>query len=74
MLEILLTILFCWIFFKALGLAFKVAWGATKIIASVLFAVAIPLLVVCLVFAGGLLLLIPVGMIAVAFGLLKAVL
>lgn len=72
MLEILLVILFVWLFIKALGLAFRVAWGTTKIIASVLFAVAVPLLGVCLVFAGGLMLLIPVALIGIAFALLKA--
>lgn len=72
MLEILCVLLFCWLGFKALKLAFRVAWGAARIIASILFAVAIPALVLCLVFAGGLLILIPVAMIAIAFGLLKA--
>lgn len=73
MLELLLVVFFCWLFFKAVGLAFKVAWGSAKIIASLLFAVAVPLLVGCLLFTGGLLLLIPIAMIAIAFGLLKAV-
>lgn len=73
MLDLLIVILFCWLFFKAIGLALKVAWGTAKIIASLLFAVAVPLLILGLVFAGGALLLIPVAMIAVAFGLLKAV-
>lgn len=73
MLSLLLTVLFCWLFFKAIGLAFKVTWGVAKIIASLLFAVAIPLLILCLVFAGGLLLLVPVVLIAIAFGILKAV-
>ncbi len=72
MFDILLVILFCWLFLKALGLAFKVAWGTAKIIASLLFAVALPLLAVCLIFAGGLLILIPIALIAIAFGLLKA--
>lgn len=72
MLEILLTLLFCWLFFKALGLAFRVAWGTARIIASLLFAIALPLLGVCLAFAGGLMLLIPIALIAIAFGLLKA--
>lgn len=72
MLDFLIVILFCWLFFKAVGLAFKAAWGTAKILASLLFAVAVPLLVVGLVFAGGVLLLIPVALIAVAFGLLKA--
>ena len=72
MLEILVTILFCWLFFKAVGLAFRVAWGTAKIIASLLFAVAVPMLVGGLLLAGGFLLLIPLAMVALAFGLLKA--
>ena len=71
MLDILLIVLFCWLLFKAVGLAFKVAWGTTKIIASILFAIAVPLLVVCLLFAGGVVLLVPVALIGAAFGLLK---
>lgn len=72
MLEILMTVLFCWLFFKAIGLAFRVAWGTTKIIASVLFAIAVPLLFVCLAFAGGILILLPLALVGLAFGLLKA--
>lgn len=72
MLELLIIVLFIWLFCKALKLTFKVAWGAAKIAASLLFAIAVPLLVLCLVFAGGILLLIPVGLIALALGLLKA--
>lgn len=71
MLNLLIIALFCWLFFKALGLAFRMAWGAAKIAASVLFAVAVPLLVVCLIFAGGLLLLVPVALMGLAFWLLK---
>ena len=72
MLELFAVVLFCWLFFKALGLAFKVAWGTAKIAASILFTIAVPMLVLGLVFAGGVLLLIPVALIAIAFGLLKA--
>ena len=71
MLEFLMVILFCWLFFKALGLAFRAAWGTAKILASLLLAVAVPLLVICLVFAGGLMVLLPVTLIGAAFGLLK---
>lgn len=71
MLEFLIVVGFCWLLFKAVGLAFKVAWGATKVIASVLFALAVPLLVGCLLFAGGIALLLPLALLAVAFGLLK---
>jgi len=72
MLEILLTIVTLWLFFKALGLAFRITWGAAKIIASLLFAVAIPLLGVILFFAGGLLVLVPLALIGLAFGILKS--
>lgn len=70
--DILLVIAFCWLFFKALGLTFRVAWGTTKVIASVLFGIAVPLLVVCLVFLGGIALLLPLALVGIAFGLLKA--
>jgi len=72
MLELLLTIVTLWLFFKALGLAFRLTWGAAKIISSLLFAVAIPLLGVILFFAGGLLVLIPLALMGAAFGILKS--
>lgn len=72
MLEILFTVLFVWLLMKTIGLAFRVAWGATKIVASILFSLAIPLLVLCLIFAGGLLVLVPLAMLGAAFGLLKS--
>ena len=58
MLEILTIVVFCWLSFKLLGLFFRMAWGAAKLIASILFVIALPLLVLCLIFAGGMLLLI----------------
>ncbi len=73
MLEILTVVCFVWLFFKALGLAFRVAWGTTKVIASLLFAVAVPMLVLCLLFAGGIVLLLPLALVGIAFGLLKAI-
>ncbi len=72
MLEILTIVLFCWLFFKALGLAFRAAWGAAKIIAYLLFALAVPMLVLSLLFAGGIVLLVPLALVGLAFGLLKA--
>ena len=56
MLKIGLTILFCWLFFKVIGLAFKAAWGVAKMIATILLVLACPVLVLCLLFAGGLVL------------------
>lgn len=73
MLEILTIILFCWLLFKTVGLAFRVAWGTAKLIASVLFVLAVPMLVISLLFAGGILLLVPLALVGMAFGLLKAV-
>lgn len=73
MLELVIVIVFCWLFFKAAGLAFRVAWGGVKLAASVLLAIAAPMLVLCLLFAGGIILLVPVALITVAFSLLKAV-
>ena len=72
MLEILFTILAVWLFFKAIGLAFKITWGAAKIVATILLVIAIPAFVLLLVFAGGFILLLPVALIAGAAGLLKA--
>ena len=46
--------------------------GAAKILASVLFVIAIPALIGCVLFAGGLLLLIPVLLVAGAIAILKA--
>ena len=72
MFEILLIILFGWLFFKGLGLVFKVTWCAAKVVAAVLIVLALPSLIGCLLFAGGLVLLLPVALIAAAFGLLRA--
>ena len=72
MMELLAVIVFCWLFFKTMGLVFRMAWGTAKIIASLLFAVAVPLLVLCLIFAGGVFLLLPLALIGIAFGLVRA--
>ena len=72
MLELIFIVVFCWLFFKVLGLAFKAAWSVAKIAASVIFALAVPVLVLCLIFAGTLTLIIPIAMIAIAFGILKS--
>lgn len=72
LIEILCTILFVWLFIKVLGLVFKVAWSLTKVLATILFVMALPALIVCFIFAGGLLLLVPVGLLGLAFALLSA--
>ena len=72
MLDLLIAVLFCWLFFKAVGLSFRIAWGAAKIIAWVLFAIALPMMAGCLILAGGFMLLIPLALVVLAFGLLRA--
>jgi hypothetical protein len=53
MLEILVSIATLALFFYAIKLAFKITWGVAKIIAVILFTLALPLLVVLLFVAGG---------------------
>lgn len=72
MFELLLVLAFCGLFFKALCLAFRMAWGTAKLIASVLFAIAVPLLLVCVMFVGGIALLLPLALMGIAFGVLRA--
>ncbi len=71
MFELLVVILFCWLSFKVLGLALTLTWGAAKILASLLFLIAVPVLFVCLLFAGGIVLLLPLALIGGAVGVLK---
>ena len=73
MLELIITVLFVWLFFKGLGLMLRMTWGITKFVVSLLFTIALPMLVFSLFFAGGLIILVPLGLVALAFGLLKAV-
>ena len=72
MFELLTIAIFIWLLVKSIGLAFKLAWGAAKIVASILIGLAFLVLIVCFVFIGGIALLVPVVMIAIAAGILKA--
>ena len=72
MFELLTIVIFIWLLVKAIGLAFKLTWGVAKIAASILIGLAFPVLIVCLVFVGGIALLVPIVMIAIAAGILKA--
>ena len=72
MFELLTIAIFIWLLVKAVGLAFKLTWGVAKIAASILIGLAFPALIVCLTFVGGIALLIPIVMIAIAAGILKA--
>ena len=72
MFELLVIAIFIWLLVKSIGLAFKLTWGVSKIAASILSGLAFPVLIVCFVFVGGIALLVPVIMIAIAAGILKA--
>ena len=72
MFELLTIAIFIWLLVKSIGLAFKLTCGVAKIAASILIGLAFPVLIVCLVFVGGIALLVPIVMIAIAAGILKA--
>ena len=72
MFELLTIIVFVWLLIKTIGLAFKLTWGMAKIVASILMVLALPLLIVCLLFVGGVILIVPVAMIGIAAGIMKS--
>lgn len=71
MFELLVLVLFCWIFFGSIRLMFKIAWGLSKILAVILLILALPSLVGCLLFASGAILLVPIALVFIAWSLLK---
>lgn len=71
LLTILAAALFIWLFWITVKLAFHIAWGLAKVVAAILCVLALPGIVLCLVCAAGALILIPVLMVAAAFGILK---
>ena len=72
MLSILVTVLVCWLAYKTLGIFLSLTWGLAKIMCTVLLMLAAPALVICLLFAGGMMILLPLGLAAGAFMLGKA--
>ena len=72
MFELLTIVVFVWLTIKTIGLAFKLTWGMAKIVASILLVLALPLLIVCLLFVGGAILIVPVAMIGIAAGIMKS--
>lgn len=72
MLEVLVLVLFVWLSIKAIGIALKLTWSAAKILAAILFVIALPVLALCLLFAGGIILLLPVALIVIVLAILKS--
>ena len=71
MFELLVIVIFCWLIVKVLKLAFSVTWGLAKVAATVLCVLACPLLVLCLLFAGGFVLLVPLLIVVGVYTMLK---
>lgn len=61
-----------WLFIKSVGLALRMTWGLAKLIGVVLMAVALPVAGVCVFMGLGMLLLLPVGLLLLALGLMRA--
>ena len=72
MFEFIIIAVFIWLLVKAIGIASKLTWWMAKVIASILMGIALPLLVICLLFVGGIALLVPGAVIAIAIGILKS--
>ena len=72
MFELLVVILFCWLLVKVIGVVLSLTWGAATVLAAILVALAVPVLLICLLFAGGAVLLLPLALIGGAVGVLKA--
>lgn len=72
MFELLVVVLFCWLFAKVLKLAFHITWGMAKVAACVLCVLACPALILCLLFASGFVLLVPILFVVGAYSVLKA--
>ena len=72
MFELFTTALFLWLAVKAIGLCLRLTWGMAKLAAGILIVLAFPALLGCLLFMGGIALLIPLAMITIAAGLVKA--
>lgn len=74
MFEFFTLVLFVLLCFGTLRLSCRIAWGMVKVIALILLAVATLILVACFLMAGGLLILLPVGLMVLSFCLLRAAL
>ena len=72
MFELIVIAIFIWLFIKSIGLMLRLTWGMAKILAGILMVLAMPMLILCILFAGGILLLIPVAVIGLAVGILHA--
>ena len=71
MFELFILVFFVWLMIKATVLSLKLTWGLAKITASILMVLALPLLILSLLFVGGLAIVAPVAIICIAIGIMK---
>ena len=72
MFECLTLLVFLWLLLKTIGLVFRLTWGIAKLAAGLLIGLAFPALIVCFLFVGGIAMLIPIGLICIARGIVKS--
>ena len=72
MIELLTIVIFGWLFIKAIGFTLALTWGIAKVVCGLLLGLALPVLIVCLIFVGGIALLVPLALIAIVAGIVKA--
>ncbi len=72
MFELFSVIIFVWLLVKVISLSLRLTWGIAKITACILIGLALPVLLISVLFVGGIALLLPVAMIAIAAGIVKA--
>lgn len=71
MFELLTIIVFAWLLIKTIGLMLKLTWGVAKIVSGILMVLALPLLIIGLLFVGGIVLIVPIVMVCIAAGIAK---
>ena len=72
MFELFVIVFFVWLLIKATVLSLKLTWGLARITASILMVLALPLLILSLLFVGGLALMAPVAIIVIAISIMKS--
>ena len=72
MFELLVFVVAVWLTVKAAGLVMRLSWGITKVLAGLLVLLAFPALILCLLFFGGVALIIPAVIICAMVGVLDS--
>lgn len=71
MIEFMATVVFAWLLWNVLKLAFQITWGAAKVIAMLFVVGALLAFVGCLVFDGGIALYAPMALMGIVWRLLE---